>query len=252
MLGAFALISSAVSAQALLKPNSSGDSRETAVITLDYQGSRLKRINDAPTLSIYADGRVEMPRNYAHMRAYQGQISPAEVQALVEFAIRDQQFLSFDETVVKAKISAHPGTAQPLPEHLATTIVRIHTNDVDKTVSYFGLGHGPRVTETEQLTAIRSRLDRLMAVIKLGGTDQAKHWLTLANAEIDKQSAYPHPLTLDDLQSAVIHPDGSAYVRFAKLDHRAETSVSATISVDTSGASHIALAHDDLLPRQRN
>jgi hypothetical protein len=251
-IGALALISLAIAAQSAARPDAGSSSAEIAVISLDYQGSRLKRIDDSPTLSIYADGRVVMPRIYAHARAYQGRISPAEVQALLDFAIRDQQFLSFDEATVKAKVASQPGAARSLPEHLATTVISIRTPNASKSVSYFGLGHDKLVAETRQLLAIRSRLDRVMSVVKLGGTDEAKRWLELANAEVSKQASHNKPLTLNDLQSAAMHADGSAHVRFARIDQDAETSVSATISVDAAGVSHIAVVQDDLLPRQAN
>lgn len=249
-----ALVLTTLSSAAHSNPALTTDSgsSELAVISLDYRGSRLKRINDAPTLSIYADGRVVMPRNYEHTRAYQGQISPAEVQSLLDFAIRDQKFLSFDEADVKAKVAALPGARRALPEHLATTVLQIRTSNVNKSVSYFGLGHDKLVAETEQLLAIRSRLDRIMSVVKLGGAKEAERWLDLANAEISKTSSYPQALTLDDLQSAAVHANGSAYVRFAHVDQSAKTSISATITVDAAGVSQIEVAENDLLPGQRN
>lgn len=221
------------------------------VISLDYRGSRVPRIDDAPTLSIYADGRVVMPQTYAHSRAYTGQISQAELQALLDLIIRQKHFLAFDEKAVQAKLRAQPGGARALPEHLSTTVIHVNAHFVSKTVSYFGLGHQRAVAETEQLLAIRDRLDQVMSVMKLGGRAEAERWLALANAERGKRAPASAALTLDDLDSVAVRNDGSADVRFARVGPDVAKSVSVTISMDEQGESHVAVAEDDLLSSQQ-
>lgn len=220
---------------------------DAPVITLDYQGSRLKRLDSAPTLSIYADGRVVMPQIYAHSRAYEGRISQAELQSLLDVAIRQNDFFAYDAAVVKTKVSLQAGAALTLPEHLATTVIQINANHASKSVSYFGLGHDTLVKETEQLLAIRQRLDQVMSLVKLGGAAKAQRWLDLANADVRTQAPSAALLTLADLQSAAVHADGSVNVRFARIDLDAQSSVSATVAQDSSGARRVTVARNDLL-----
>lgn len=218
------------------------------VITLDYQGSRVPRINDAPTLSIFADGRIEMPRNYAHMRAYSGRISQDELQQILDLAIRQQQFFAFDERAVQAKLASLPGSAPTLPEHLSTTVITVNADGKRKTVSQFGLGHARHIEDTDRLLAIRERLEQVMSVVKLGGEAEAGRWLALANAELESRQPGADPLALIDLRSATVHGDGSAYVRFAHVDAQQRKSLSVSISINERGQSSIAVARDDLLP----
>lgn len=227
----------------------SPDAGSPAVITLDFQGSRMKRINDAPTLSIYADGRVEMPQIYEHGRAYSGRISKTEVNALLDLIINQHSFYSFDRESAAKALAALPGPVNALPGHLATTVIRINTQYGSKTVRYYGLGNGPVVAETEGLLAIRSRLEQVMSVMKLGGTAAAARWLDMANRELQASDPQVEPLQLTDLRSAAVHRDGSAHVRFARVSPAEEKSVSVSISLSQSGQSTISVARNDLLSR---
>ena len=230
-----------------------GDPAKTgpAVISLDYQGSRLQRLTDQPTLSIYADGTVLMPKVYAHSRAYSGTISQAELQSLLGL-IQKNEFFAFDESEVKSKVWSLPVPYNELPGHLASTVITVRGSAGSKTVSYFGLGHEPLVKETEQLLAIRNRLDQIMSIMKLGGQAEAQRWLALANADLSGKLPNVAPLTLDDLRSAAIHGDGSAFVRFARVTPESKSSISVSISMNESGESSIAIARDDLLSRSPN
>ena len=250
----FAIVSMAAAAfSAASNAESRGDSAKPgpAVITLDYQGSRLQRLTDQPTLSIFADGSVVMPKVYAHSRAYSGSISQAELQGLLGL-IQKNEFFAFDESAVKSKVWSLPVPYNDLPGHLASTVITVRSNAGSKTVSYFGLGHEPLVKETEQLLAIRNRLDQVMSVMKLGGQAEANRWLALANADLGSKLPNVVPLTLDDLRSAAIHGDGSAYVRFARANPESKSSISVSISINESGESSIAIARDDLLSRSPN
>lgn len=218
------------------------------VVSLDYRGSRVERINDAPTLSIFADGRVEMPRNYAHMRAYSGRISQPELQQLLDLIVRDKQFFQYDARIVKAKLGRLQGAREVLPEHLATTVITVNANGMSKSVRHFGLGHGRSIEETDRLLQVRDRLEQIMSLTKLGGEAEASRWLALANRELGDTHPDVQSLGLEHLRSAAIHPDGSAHVRFARIAPAQPDAVSVSISVDESGASRIAVATDDARP----
>lgn len=236
----------ALTAQAGPKYQYSGQASEP-VISLDFRGSRLKRIDDSPTMSIYADGRVVIPQIYAHTRAYSGQLSQTELQSLLDLIIGKHQFFDFDERRVAQKLSVLSGPLDTLPAHLATTVIRVNANHRSKAVSYYGLGNEPTVEETEHLLAIRLRLEQIMSIMKLGGAEEAGQWLALANRELRAQDPKAQALALTDLRSTAIRADGSADVRFARVS--AAKSVSVSISINQAGHSTIAVAHDDLLSR---
>lgn len=245
---AMALTGTSVATEAPRYTHQYTGAADQPVITLDYQGSRVPRINAAPTLSIFADGRIEMPRNYAHMRAYSGRISQDELQQILDLAIRQERFFDFDEHAAHAKRASLPGNAPTLPEHLSTTVITLNADGRNKTVSQFGLGHARPIEDTGRLLAIRTRLEQVMSVVKLGGETEAGRWLALANAELHSRQPDARPLALIDLRSATVHADGSAYVRFARADAQQHTSVSVSIAIDEHGRSNIAVARDDLLP----
>lgn len=227
----------------------------TPVITLDYQGDRLQRINDAPTLTILMNGDVIMPQSYAHTQAYQGQISEAELQQLLDFIIRENKFFDYDADRIGAKLSELEH--QPLPVHFSTTVISVNAELRAKEVRLPALGRGPMVKETRQMLAIKQRLDKLMSYIKLGGAEQVAKLLAIANYELDMKihntarlsaeglqvPSSVELLTSDDLESGGQRADGSIYVRFKQNDGSAAASVTIDIGVD--GQRLVTVATDD-------
>lgn len=211
------------------------------VITLDYQGGRLQRIDDAPTLSILANGTVLMPQSYAHTRAYEDKISEAELQELLDFIIRENRFFDYDSGTVDAKSSTLE--RQPLPVHLSTTFIGVSADKRRKEVRYAALGHRPMVEETRRILAIKERLEQLMSVVKLGGRDKLANWLALANRELGLKSLDAEPLISEDLEGGGQRADGSIYVRFVRRDGTMKTSV--TIDVNADGERYVTVARDD-------
>ena len=223
----------------------------TAVITLDYQGDRLRRIDDAPTLSIYANGNVVMPQNYAHSQAYQTQITGAELQQLLDFIIRQNQFFSYQAAKVNAKLSNLK--RQPLPVHYSTTVISINADNRQQEVRLPALGKGPMVVETRRVLAIKQRLDKLMSFVKLGGTSEVASLLIIANHQLnlklrnskslsiaDRQALSASSFTADDLESGTRRPDGSINVRFKRSN-----GASVTIDIDAHGQQLVTVAADD-------
>ena len=211
------------------------------VITLDYQGNRLTRINDAPTLSILANGKVLMPQSYAHTRAYQGQISQLELQQLLDFIIRLNRIFDYDPDMVKRKLSSV--RTQPLPAHFSTTVIRVNAANQEKEIRYAAVGHGPAVTETNRVRAITKRLEQLMSVVKLGGTAELTNWLNAANQELALKSSSAAPFKAEDLEDAVRREDGSVHVRFARTDGTSITSVTTDLTAD--GERLVTVAQDN-------
>jgi hypothetical protein len=214
------------------------------VITLDFKGSRLKRIDASPALSIYADGRVVMPQLYAHSVAREGRISQQQLQALLDLIVVSNKFFLYDPRQVEAKLAALPGPRPALPMHLASTEITVHVNQHAKTVSYFGLGHDAMVEESAQLLAIRRRLEQLMSTLMLGGEKEVAAWLALANQRLASERPKSEPLSLDDLESGTLRTDGSVFVRFVRPASSARLGVAVSISVAADGRNSVTVATD--------
>ncbi len=232
------------------------------VITLDYQGNRLQRINDAPTLSILANGSVLMPKSYAHSKAYAYQINETELQELLDFIIRENHFFDYDSETVRAKSSTLE--RQRLPVHFTTTVITVNADNQEKEVRVASLGYGPMVEETKMLLAIKQRLDQLMSVVKLGGIAELDNWVEIANNEFNLKSSASENLIVEtqenqkqigggsiygqfrpeDLQSGGQRADGSTYVRFVRRNSTTMTSV--TIDITADGERYVTVVHDDI------
>lgn len=217
------------------------------VITLDFKGGRLKRLDAAPALSIYADGRVVMPQRFAHSQAREGRISRDQLQQLLDLIIVDNKFFLYDPKQVEAKLAALPEPRPVLPLHLVTTEVGVYANHQAKTVSYFGLGHDAVVAETAQLLAIRQRLEQLMSTLALGGEEEVAAWLALANQRLASEQPKSAPLTLSDLESGTVRSDGSVFVRFVRPGSAARPGAAVTLSVAADGRSGVTVAADTSL-----
>ena len=200
------------------------------VITLDYQGSRLTRIDAAPTLSILADGTMIMPKSYAHSTAYESKITHEELQELLHFVISENQF--FDNNKQMLKVKQGKLRTQPKPVHFTTTVITVNANEQNKTVRRASLGKDNGVSQTLQLLQIKKRLDRLMSVVKIGGKKELKKWLSNANDELRIKSPTVALFQEQDLQGAEIRADGSIYVRFARNDKNTITSVTTDITAE--------------------
>lgn len=245
---ALALAAFAAPALALQATYTYSGPADQPVVSLDYQGSRLKRLTSEPVLSIFADGRVVMPRVYAQDRAWSGQISQAELQGLLDLIIAGNDFFAIDAVRLKAQVATLPGPRKSLPADLATTVIAVKANHVSKTVRYAGLGYEDAVPGTDRLIAIRQRLEQIMAIVRLGGRDGALRWLDLANRALADEYPGTQALTLDDVGTVAFHNDGSAHLRFARSSATKDRPVSVTIAVPAQGEANISVARDDGMP----
>jgi hypothetical protein len=200
------------------------------VITMDFQGDRLTRIDAAPTLSILADGTVIMPQSYAHTKAYKSKITLEELQELLNFVISENHFFDYNKQAVKAELRKLK--TKSMPVHVSTTIITVNANEQSKTVRHASLSQGHLIPQTEQLLQVKLRLEQLMSIVKIGGKKELSKWLKAANDELKWKSPKEAPFQESDLQGAEIRADGSIYVRFARSNKDTITSVTTDIAAD--------------------
>lgn len=193
------------------------------VITLDFQGSRLQRLDSAPAMSILADGRVVMPKIYPHSTAYVDRISDAELQSLLGYIIEDKRFFSVQQKSLDARLKA--ATRQPLPVHAPITVVRVNADNQVNEVRLRGLGTASIDKAAPEVAAVMRRLDQVMATVKLGGTAGVNALLQVANQNLARDYPDAAPLTVADLRTGGVRIDGSKSAHFVRSDAAGPVSV---------------------------
>ncbi len=218
------------------------DDPNAVVLSMDFRGGRVPRISDDPTVSIFADGRVAMPRIYAHDRSYADRISISELRELLRFTLEEVRFLDYDEAVVAARRAAIPGEAQWIhaPHHESTEIA-LALPGVAKTVRYVGLSPRPKLAETQAFVALRERIEQIMAIAQLGGREEAREWVALANQKLAIEAPDAAPLTLTDLISGTIRTDGSLFVQFERLAMKDQPGINLAIAGNAAGDVRIGI-----------
>lgn len=195
--------------------------KQAAVITLDYKGGFTPpRSSDKPALTILADGTVKMPARFQGQKSYDGKITQAELQELLDFAIDGQKFFEYDpKKVAEKKLAQGP---QIQVADAATTVIRIQADGQDKEFSHYALGFGTDIDELKRLAVVQQRLQRLMATIQIGGNEKVQEFLKRANEKLKEKHPGAAPLTTENFQSAHEGPENSKFVQFVRQVNDAE------------------------------
>ncbi|MEM9303925.1 MAG: hypothetical protein AAGE01_17555 [Pseudomonadota bacterium] len=213
------------------------------VLTLDFRSDRVPRVSDAPSLSIHADGRIVMPQTYVHIPAYEGRMSPAELDALLAFVVREQRFGEYDEKTVAAKRAAAPfDPLRPNTQHRTETVITVNLPGLEKSIAVVEPDLEAPIPEIVRFLAVERRLERVMSVTKLGGRDEAMQWLQLANERLAAEHPDAAPFEFEDLRSGTIRADGSVYVQFIRDESSEDAGANVAISMTAFGEQQIAVS----------
>ena len=221
---------------------------QAAVIVLDFQGGFTPpRTSEKPNLTIRRDGSIEIPARFVGQKSFAGKIDQDELQTLLDFIIRENEFFEYDAAAVAAKL-AKAGPRFAVAD-AATTVIKVNTTGKSKEVSHYALGIGTSVPELDRLKAIQQRLMRVQSVVQLGGKEQVAKWLDIANEQLKAQHPDVAPLMADHLQSGGKRSDGSVYISFARIIPRADgksgaaATTSAFINRPAKGKQTVTVAH---------
>jgi len=205
------------------------------IITLNYVGglTELPRQNINPVLTIRADGSVTISDALGRTKDIETSISGEEVQELLRFFLKEQNFLDFntgDTLQAIASENARCGRFIRVEEG-ATTVIHIRTADLDHEGRFNSLGifaeTYPGVKPLGQLWTIERRLNDLVEELKAGGKDAVATAAEQATAFV-KQEQNPLTFHVEDLQRTVMTPDGRRMLEF-KQDHEDGTTVSVNV-----------------------
>lgn len=211
-----------------------------AVITLDFQGGGILRKNQEPQLLIRADGTAIVGDPYGLGKRVETKLTPAELQALLRYALHDQQFFEFDAEKVKAvvqEIQKKQGVAVAIGG-ASTTVIKIRTAAKEHEARCYALGtvagQYKEVKALGQLAAVEKRLQRALYEATGGGAAELTKLRDLANGRLKKEYPDAAPLTADDLMFAR-WANGTLEVRYFRQGPQPGTFVSAQVSRPAQG-----------------
>lgn len=197
------------------------------MISFDQQsGFTPPRQNKAPVLSILANGTVQMPDLYGQSRDVTGKISQTELQELLRFIIKENNFFSYDMKKVQAKITAAQ-KARPIPQiaDAPVSVFEIRLAKRKHNVRHYALGMASAykgIDELQQLRAIQQRLNQLMNETRVGGKAGIEKLLKHANRELKKQHPNVKPFATAAFRGSYILRNGKIKVTFSRHGKKAD------------------------------
>ncbi|NQU09467.1 hypothetical protein HQ590_01640, partial [bacterium] len=98
-----------------------------AVVTLDYRGDAMARRGRDVSLEVFADGRIHFGNPFGTTQPLDTQLSPEQLEALLEFILVDQGFRQFDPEALRQELATAAANDPPKVTRLmdARTMVRI-------------------------------------------------------------------------------------------------------------------------------
>ena len=206
------------------------------IITLNYVGglTELPRQNINPVLTIRADGSVTVSDSLGRTKDIETSISGEEVQELLRFSLREQNFLDFNSGDTLQAIAAQNALCGRFlrVEEGATTVIHIRTVDMDHEARFNSLGvfaeTYPEIKPLGQLWTIERRLNDLVEELKAGGKDAVATAAEQATSFV-KQQQNPVTFKVEDLQRTVMTPDGR---RMLEFKHDSEDGTTFSVNVE--------------------
>jgi RNA polymerase sigma factor (sigma-70 family) len=197
---------------------------KAAVITLDHQGGRIRRVRDEPRLLIRADGAIIVGDPFGLGGRCESKMSARELQDLLHFIIKDRDFFNIDSAKIRQAVADEVkksaggikvGDGQ-------TSIFRVEADGRNHEVSYYALdtyaSYYKNVKELGRLRDIQARLERIRSVAVAGGSQAIAQDLKLANESLQKEHPKVAPLTLDDLQHVARTREGKTVLTFFRKE----------------------------------
>ncbi|MBY0524295.1 MAG: sigma-70 family RNA polymerase sigma factor [Gemmataceae bacterium] len=197
------------------QPVTISEDPQAQVLSMDIRGGVLAAEGAEPYLTIRADGTAVFGNPHGDSRRLEMKLTSAELQDLLRFAVRDNDFFRCDSDKIAAALKSEAARkGRPINFRDApTTTLRIQANGREHEVRCQALTEGlarqfPEVKEVGQLRAIQHRLERLVTLIQAGGPEGVALAVAAANQQLATQFPDAPPFTAADLQSAQQRPDG--------------------------------------------
>src|SRR5262249_50622123 len=125
-----------------------------------------KRVNDGPFLAVHADGTVQVGAPFGPGKPFRTKIPVKEVQALLDYAVKEKQFFQLDAKRIQAEIEKDSGGGFAGVIDASDTVVRVRTAEREHEVRFNALGfvarQYPKIERLVQLNDVAERLERLL------------------------------------------------------------------------------------------
>lgn len=184
----------------------------TAIITYDYMGGMIRRVNPEPVLVIHADGTVRIGDPYGVGKGADAKLTAEDLQSLLHEILDVQQLATIDNDDLKL-----PGNVRVTDGQTVTIAVTLP--ELEKKLSAHGLMVGRNDAADApkaRFMAIRHQLDHLVDIAKLGGSGELTKVLAAINQEIKKNLPNEPQVEAGELAYVRMNPDGSSLASFNK------------------------------------
>jgi hypothetical protein len=217
----------------------------TPVIVLDFEGGGIIRKDKEPHLVIRADGTVTVGNPFGFGKRVQTRIPAAEVQALLRYAIREQQFFDFDAEKVKAAVADEmkkSGMGIAVGGG-STTVIRIKTAAKEHEGRYYAASAFANqykdLKALAQFVAVERRLSRAMYEATAGGPEEVGKLVQVVNERLKKEYPDAAPLTAADLQSARWQGEDTLVATFTRMGAQPNSFVTGTVTRPAKGEAKV-------------
>jgi hypothetical protein len=208
------------------------DDPTAVVVSLDSHDywSDLARTNQDPLLSVRADGTVTVihPRGWGGV--FRLKLSKSELQDLLRFMIRDQDFLALNAADLSRAIDTleNKTGSRVIISDAGETVVHIRTADREHEVRFYASSFYamrfppsiyPELKSLGQLRAVESKLNRIMETLKAGGEKAVQDAWTEGNEYLKREYPQVMPFSVNDFSNTSLTPDGqSKTLSFGRSD----------------------------------
>jgi RNA polymerase sigma factor (sigma-70 family) len=192
---------------------------QTPIVVLDFVDPLAATKRTEAFLTVRADRTVVLGGD-DETRRVEGKLTDVELQALLRFAIHDQQFFAADANAIREAIRAEEARKGPAVRAGGATLLRIQANGKQHEVRFEALTAQarkfPEIQQLKQLAAVQTRLEKLAVWLHAGGQPGVDGAVKSANEQLKKQFPESPALTATDLQTAKQQADGTTLLTFER------------------------------------
>lgn len=184
--------------------------------------SSMPRTSDEPRLTVQGNRKVILGDPYGLSQRIEQQIDQVQVQQLLNFVVEKNHFFDIDVTTIQKQIREERNKTGRLfaMADAAETVIKVCSGKKQKQVKFYALAHAakqfPEIAALQQLHAIEQELQRIATWLRMGGDEGTQSVLSLVNDHLAKKHPDVKPLTLKNLSTAVVDPDGNLTIYFSR------------------------------------
>jgi hypothetical protein len=166
-------------------------------------------------LAVLADGQVVVHSGGGVVRAFDMQLTAAELAALRAFVLEQQRFAAIDGAALAREVGS-------VADDAATIVVSVATNGGVHRVALEALPDAaamrPGIEPLQRLHAVYQRLMQLVHVTIVGGEAALAAAVAEVNAVLMREHPQARPLGGQDLLEAHALPDGGVRLSLLRID----------------------------------